>query len=711
MYKRCIWRRISALTWLGILLGVCAAPCVWSAEQVTLQLKWLHSFEFAGYYAAIDQGYYQEAGLDVTLLEASPDTDVVAEVTQGSADFGVGSSYLLLEHYRGKPVVVLANIFQHSAQVLISRQWRSIQDIHDLAGKRVMLERGSDELLAYLQQEGLKADDYTTIPHSFNIDDLVDGKTDVISAYSSLELPYLEERGFPVHVYSPRSVGIDFYGDNLFTSRQMLERNPELVEAFRVASLRGWEYALENPDAVIDLILRQYSQKYSAKLLHAEAATIKELIRADFIELGHSNPGRWKHIADTYANLRLLPKNQPLDGFLYRNQVALDHNWLYITAASLIGAFLVFLVAAHINRVNQKLRNMVRLMRSADVWQRSHNNVLAQIVADDSLEDILLGIVVGVEHIKPEMMCSILLVDRATNTFRIGAAPHLPDFYNEATNGLPIARALGSCSTAVITGRRVIVSDIQKDPSWADARELAAKAGLVSCWSEPIINHRGEVLGTFAIYQGKVSEPCLEDIKLIEESAYLAEIAIGRKMAIEALRESEERHRIMAQHDSLTGLPNRALFADRLDQALSYCKRHQCALAVMLLDLDKFKPVNDQYGHALGDALLKQVADRLLTTVRHSDTVARIGGDEFVILLHQIDDVEQANVVSEKIQSVLNELFDIDDYTIQIGCCIGTAFYPHDSVSAQGLLQIADQRMYHQKHQKPVSLSARSELK
>lgn len=707
MFKSRIWRRLSALTWLWIMLGICATPCAWSAEQVTLQLKWLHSFEFAGYYAAIEQGYYQEAGLDVTLLEASPDTDVVAAVTNGTAQFGVGASYLLLEHYRGKPVVVLANIFQHSAQVLISRQWRSVQDIHDLAGKRLMLERGSGELLAYLQQEGLSADKFTVIPHSFNIDDLVDGNTDVISAYSSLELPYLEERSFPVHVYSPRSVGIDFYGDNLFTSNQLIESKPQLVEAFRTASLRGWDYALENPDAVIDLILTQYSQKHSTELLHAEAARVKELIRADFIEVGHSNPGRWKHIADTYANLGLLPKNQALNGFLYHNQVPVDRDWIYITAAALIGAFLVFLVAAHINRVNQKLRNMVRLMRSADVWQRSHNHVLAQIVADDSLEDILLGIIAGVEHIKPEMMCSILLVDRATNTFKVAAAPNLPEFYNEFVDGLPIARAIGSCSTAVITRSRVVVSDIQADPTWANGRELAAKAGLASCWSEPILNHRGEALGTFAIYQGKAAEPSLEDIRLIEESAYLAEIAIGRKMAIEALRESEERHRILAQHDSLTGLPNRALFADRLDQALSYCKRHQCALAVMLLDLDKFKPVNDQYGHALGDTLLKQVAERLLTTVRHSDTVARIGGDEFVILLHQIDDVEQANVVSEKIQSVLNELFFIDDYTIQIGCCIGTAFYPHDCSAAHELLQIADQRMYKQKHQKPISLSAR----
>lgn len=503
-------------------------------------------------------------------------------------------------------------------------------------------------------------------------------------------------------------------------------------------------------------------------------------------------------------------------------------NNFYIALAALFGVVVVIAAAVHINQVNHKLRNMVRLMRRADVWQRGHNHVLAQIAADDSLEEVLMGIIVGVEHIRPEMLCSILLVDRKTNRLRVVAAPNLPTFYNDAVDGLPADQGIGSCGTAVITGERVIVRDIQNDRSWVGVKELAAKAGLASCWSEPIINRRGEVLGTFAIYQRQIAEPTPEDIKLIEESAYLAEIAIERKLSLEALRESEERHRLladnaqdviwtmdlngrftyvspsveklrgytaseamqqtleetltpesvekvkaavgktiaavkskqpfpdfvaeldhlckdgstvcaeirtsgiydadgnfigivgvsrditerkkseekiryMAQHDSLTGLPNRALFADRLQQALSYCKRHQRALAVMLLDLDKFKPVNDRYGHALGDELLKQVAQRLLACVRTSDTVARIGGDEFVILLHQMDDLNQAKVVSEKIQLVLREIFLIDEYPIQIGCSIGTAFYPQDGAEPLELTKIADQRMYQHKHKTPVS--------
>src|SRR6187551_780061 len=149
---------------------------------------------------------------------------------------------------------------------------------------------------------------------------------------------------------------------------------------------------------------------------------------------------------------------------------------------------------------------MVRLMRRADVWQRGHNHVLAQIAADDSLEDILMGIIVGVEHVHPEMLCSFLLVDRTTNQLKVVAAPQLPDFYNEAVDGLPADQAIGSFGTAIATGKRVMVSNIQNDPTWVGLKELAAKVGLVSCWAEPIIDRDGQVLGTFAIYQGLAAE-------------------------------------------------------------------------------------------------------------------------------------------------------------------------------------------------------------
>ncbi len=386
---------------------------------------------------------------------------------------------------------------------------------------------------------------------------------------------------------------------------------------------------------------------------------------------------------------------------------AADYGWVYIGVGVLSGLLLFAAAALHTYRVNRKLHNMVRLMRSVDVQQRNHNLVLAQIAADDPLNEIMTSLVQGVENLNPELRCSILLVDHEHQCFHLAAAPSLPGFYCDAIDGLAFDATLAAFGEAAVTGQRAITTDIQTHPNWSGFRELAAQANLVSCWAEPITNHNQQVLGVFVIYKNRIGAPDTEEIKLIDESAYLAEIAIERKLSLEALRKSEELHRIMAQHDNLTGLPNRALFDDRLQQALSYCKRHERVLAVMLLDLDKFKPVNDRHGHAIGDELLKQVAQRLLSCVRSSDTVARIGGDEFVILLHQIDDTAHAAIVSDKIQQTLGSLFFVGDQRVQIGCSIGTAFYPQDGKDAHELTQIADQRMYQQKHQNPISLFVR----
>ncbi|MFN6262471.1 MAG: diguanylate cyclase domain-containing protein, partial [Chromatiaceae bacterium] len=153
-------------------------------------------------------------------------------------------------------------------------------------------------------------------------------------------------------------------------------------------------------------------------------------------------------------------------------------------------------------------------------------------------------------------------------------------------------------------------------------------------------------------------------------------------------------------HDSLTGLPNRALFMDRLHQALTYCSRHQRQLAVLLLDLNKFKPVNDEYGHAAGDELLKATGESLRKLLRASDTVARLGGDEFVVLLPQLESPLEVGRVAEKITAALSQPFVLSMATVQIGCSIGQALFPDDGSDAEQLIRIADERMYQQKQQR-----------
>ncbi|MFZ2525038.1 MAG: ABC transporter substrate-binding protein, partial [Candidatus Ferrigenium altingense] len=240
-------------------------------DSVTLQLKWTHAFQFAGYYAANEQGYYRDAGLDVSIVEALPGVDPVKNVLEGKAEFGVGTSALLLQRKAGQPVVALDVIFQHSPYVLIARQHSATQTVHDLIGKRVMLEPQADELLAYLKKEGIPLSRITQVEHSYDPQDLIDGKIDAIAGYSTNQPYYLDRTRLPYQIYTPRSAGIDFYGDNLFTTEQELKEHPERVQAFRAASLRGWKYAMEHPEKMADLILAKYSQRHTRDYFLFEA--------------------------------------------------------------------------------------------------------------------------------------------------------------------------------------------------------------------------------------------------------------------------------------------------------------------------------------------------------------------------------------------------------------------------------------------------------
>ncbi len=171
----------------------------------------------------------------------------------------------------------------------------------------------------------------------------------------------------------------------------------------------------------------------------------------------------------------------------------------------------------------------------------------------------------------------------------------------------------------------------------------------------------------------------------------------GRDRALRLAGAMTEELRHMAQHDLLTGLPNRALFSDRLNQELARAKRQQGRFAMAFLDLDHFKPINDNFGHDVGDQVLRQVAKRLQDCVRAADTVGRIGGDEFVMLLAQLSNSDAILALTEKIRECLRQPFFVDGHELPISCCIGVAVYPEDGTDAVTLTKGADDAMYRAK--------------
>jgi len=300
-----------------LLLSVMTGAQTSGLRKVTLQLKWWHQFQFAGYYAAIEKGYYAAEGLDVKFLDASQDKSMVDAVFDGRAEFGVSNTDVILMKDKGEEPVVLAAIFQHSPLVLAASVKSGITNVHQLKGKRIAIEDYEGGLLVYLASEGLDPDSYTRIKHNYNLEDLLSGKIDATTAYLTDEIYELDKAGFQYTLFSGRSANIDFYGDVLFTSEKLMKQDPELVKKFRKASVKGWKYAMANTDEIIDLILAKYSKRKTRDHLQFEAEQMKDLLFADVVEPGYFTKGRWESILATYKKAKIVKDDLTIDGMLY----------------------------------------------------------------------------------------------------------------------------------------------------------------------------------------------------------------------------------------------------------------------------------------------------------------------------------------------------------------------------------------------------------
>lgn len=308
--------RLAACVLVLVVASASAEDATPTPENVRLQLKWTHQFQFAGYYAAINQGYYRDAGLSVGIVEGGPTVDVVAEVIDGRADFGVGTSELLLDYANGKPVVVLGVIYQHSALALVALGDSLTLLLEDLIGRSVMIEEHSADLMAMFRREHVPMIALNTQGHSGDINDLVEGRVAAMSVYLTDEPFLLDSKGLSYFVFTPRASGVDFYGDNFFTRRETARQRPETVERFRLATVQGWRYAIEHPEEIVDLILSDYSQRKSREHLLFEAAQTAGLM-TKLVDPGHMLRGRWEHIADTYVEVGMVKSRPDLDGFIY----------------------------------------------------------------------------------------------------------------------------------------------------------------------------------------------------------------------------------------------------------------------------------------------------------------------------------------------------------------------------------------------------------
>lgn len=812
-----------------------------SLDVVDLQLRWKHQFQFAGYYAAVEKGFYREAGIDVRLHEGAPGKAPVDEVLAGRATYGTANSELLFARLQGHPLVALAVIFQHSPSVLLARADSGVRTPHDLVGRKVMFMGGKQDtdFLAMFQREGISPEKIDVIPSSYDVMDLVSGRVDAFNSYLTNEPYLLKQLGVEYVVINPSHYGIDYYGDVLFTTENEIRKHPGRVKALREATLRGWRYAMDHPDEIIDLLLKKYAVSKTREHLRFEAVASRSLILPDLVEIGHMNPGRWHGMVDALVSAGMINHGTSLEGFLYDPD---SHGWrtrLHQTLWGMGSVIILILVGvgfmfntlrrlrreiskrrsieAQLLNANDLLkrtgrlakvggfeRNVVnnttilseeaarirelpagveipfdetmtyyppeerpqraaeneRAKRSGESWEHEslltmpsgkktwiycrgeavfrdgkvvkligamqditdrkmaelalirrsrelemHNSILRQIHREVALNEVLNSLASQAEVLNPGMLCSILLFDTPSRRLRHVAAPSLPGQFVREIDGMLANDEKCSSGQAAASGRRVIVEDFRAGSECSAAYcRHAASAGFQSCWSQPIKGHEKRVLGVFAIYQRVAARPGEDDIQLLENCANLAALVIDHYQA-------EEKIRNLAYFDALTHLPNRRMLVDRLRLAMANSRRSGCYGALMFLDLDNFKPLNDAHGHFVGDLLLVQVAERITSCVRETDTVARFGGDEFVVMLGELDENRaaseiQARGVAEKIRCILSEPFTLrikrdgepeKVVTHRCTASIGVVLFYNHEASMDDIIKWADEAMYHAK--------------
>ncbi len=332
-------------------------------KKINIQLKWLHQFQFAGYYVAKEKGYYKEHNLDVSLLEGGSNIDVHEVVAENKAEFGILGSELVLFRNKHKNFVVLAPIMQHSIRAIIGNKNKGVNSIHDLYNQKLNINLNElPEFQAMFNNEGIDINklNYTQKDSTSN-SKFINGEISAING-SIANQPFLFiKENIPIILIRPIDYGIDFYGDTLFTTRSVIKKSPNIVENIEEATKRGWDYALRNPDEAIDIIIETYNSKKSREHLYYEYEQLKKLIQPDLVEIGHNNHERWQRIVDTYKKLSLLESDYNLKGFFYEPEKEREQLLNIIVTSVIIVAAITLIVLFLIFNFNKKLKKLVNI--------------------------------------------------------------------------------------------------------------------------------------------------------------------------------------------------------------------------------------------------------------------------------------------------------------------------------------------------------------
>ena len=685
---------------VGLILWFCCTSAFANDLQyVRVQLEWKYQFEFAGFIAAKEMGYYREAGLDVDLVEYKPSVDDIVSLIQGDADYVVHNSNLVVHGGHIAPVVVLATYFQRSPLIFVTHP--SIRTPSELVGKRIMGttdEFRYSSLALLLNHFYVNSANSDIREHTFSIDDFIQGKVDAMSAFRSNQLYELDRLGVAYNVIDPADYGFVSSAVSVLATQERVVQNPERTQRFVEATNRGWEYALDHVDEVINMILEHYSQQKSAPALRYEATVSEQMMQLDLFPLGATSDELGQRIFKQLKRSGLLHadeqyKQYTLDSLLTKlgkqlqldpaqRQFLLDKGQLVacvqgdnLPLEAMQSQEYVGIVAELIQKTFSRdvpVPLLVHPIVSGESWQetlaRGRCDFVSMAIANGRdkkfaysreylQQPLLLATSVDtvfVSDLRRLSQRTIGAVDDESILERLRAAyPELKFVPQDDPRDALAAVANGELF-GYVDESSVIANQIQK--TYSDSLKIGATLEQGIGFSMAVNRDQNELLEILDNVASRISGD-----ELMIQRAYNNWVSVRNETAFDytlfwqiftgvavvgaflfinnlRLRRLSQQLLTMSITDALTGAGNRAQADQLLRSAHRDLNKGSSGFGVILCDIDHFKTINDTYGHQTGDLVLKEVTVALSSAMRRDVKICRWGGEEFLILVSDTDE-------------------------------------------------------------------------
>ncbi len=276
-------------------------------EEVIVQLKWLHQAQFAGFYAADQKGYYADEGISITFIEGGPTIDTRAPVLSGEAHFGVaGADELIVDRAAGRPLIAISTIYRRSPIVFVAAADSGILTPEDLVGKKILTGLNAfPTLRAMMTRLGISPDEYIVESHPFDVELFAPEEFPVWGVYTTGSIQILKDAGYELNLIYPGDYGVHFYNDTIFASEDFIDSNPDLVLRFLRATLRGWRWAIENPEEAAKLTL-EYNSELDAEIQILQMEASVPLIHTGEGDIGCMQAEVWESMYQTLLDQGIL---------------------------------------------------------------------------------------------------------------------------------------------------------------------------------------------------------------------------------------------------------------------------------------------------------------------------------------------------------------------------------------------------------------------